>query len=1305
MPCGIRNKPNLILINAGTNDAIQGDDRGGADYVAAAADRMKSMVDDIWSLGDPDAVIILSTLLPQSDSHHNDYANTINTGLRSLVQTKQAAGQHIQLAEMSPINNNGGATFYMEVGDLTDGIHPRHDTYPKMAAIWTAAINRVIEKGWIKDPVDNEGSNAGGVCIPAQSDFRGPIQTQRGSGADDGTYTHSSTQWSTSNHESWVGDDSILKQFHYAQLTNPGNADRGAELDELIRVLDPDQRGDGLPYEIDVKSQCLNRGVRWGDINNDGLDDFICLNLEGNMYASINKGGNPPTFEYIGQIYTGMDWAPQERIRLGDIDGDGRLDYCAINDIGDIYCWRNGGSGDAPEYWQGMVGGAPTFEHKGMPGIEGVHLLDINGDFKADWVYLFEDGSTRIFINQRGSKDDGGKLKPYWIEATNGARGFPDDPDMNQDHAKFGRITGGDPGHQDYVHVVETSAVANGKTTWSYTFDVFKNTGSGGTKVKGDGVHYCDMFGRGHDDYLWVWSYGGVELFENTQNPPAWTTHGEIINVNRDRKSLHFGDWDGDGLCDILAVDKHTGNVDMWKNTWTSGQASPTFEYRAGIVTGSKCTEGWGVGTFDLGLRFADIDGDGRVDYLCMEEDGRTYGYLNTVNGLTYSKQFKFSEGFDRANHRFADVNGDGKADFLWVDKFTGEVRLWLNGGPQDTGGSTFFWDKQPTPWLAANDFPADRGANIYFAKMGATGRADVIRNMPRTDIAWTWFNECDGGGNVGNGPDDGAPSDPRLPAYSDGLDNGGSGGGGTDPGDGSTIGLTLLTIEAASTIVHMPLDASSLAYDVLTSSTCPATKRADDFTVACLVSTATSLLRDVNMVSTLTELYRGNPIPGTLADLTNVPKYTLETINSAFVDGLPAAANFLKADETDLSITELIWLYYTIMDTAARYLNLHATDYTAFSTARVGNMELTCPPVEDVPCEHTLCVGGDDAVCTGFLKNCACDRQRCTVQYSETEWWPFCGMTTCAPVDSNGLCMAEGKYNKCPCAGDAFTEQLTWYSASDLSQIWLGPNAGGSGPDTRVCYKKGDDTHTPRTNDRNNWKFMEQSVLDTNIDTFCNDFGSINGGGEGGSVTTFNSGSMNEAVLSLEYAEGTTLSVDECKANFKQLSADCDYSSVANQFNWKWGGEFFHEGVTYIIDPRFTRVPVRHDPDTDWWRVGDGTHSWNNGRTVAEGDPRLGANGQPLDMVILIQCIHHLAFLDWNNGAPQDCANGLVDLSGSGTVVYNSWSTCWQQTWQMLAWQFLEEDALCGYSNHQGGAAGPSGAHCWMGVNCWDGV
>jgi hypothetical protein len=44
----------------------------------------------------------------------------------------------------------------------------------------------------------------------------------------------------------------------------------------------------------------------------------------------------------------------------------------------------------------------------------------------------------------------------------------------------------------------------------------------------------------------------------------------------------------------------------------TAGKPYPTFNDPV-RVTGALCNQGWGVGLYDLGLRFADIDGDGRV--------------------------------------------------------------------------------------------------------------------------------------------------------------------------------------------------------------------------------------------------------------------------------------------------------------------------------------------------------------------------------------------------------------------------------------------------------------------------------------------------------------------------------------------------------------------------------------------------------------------------------------------------------------------------------------------------------------------
>lgn len=72
-----------------------------------------------------------------------------------------------------------------------------------------------------------------------------------------------------------------------------------------------------------------------------------------------------------------------------------------------------------------------------------------------------------------------------------------------------------------------------------------------------------------------------------------------------------------------------------------------------------ECEYKRGIGLEDLAVRFADLTGNGRADYLCLHPDGTVKGYLHEDNGdMTWRGQLKFSEGKDRANLRFADVNG-----------------------------------------------------------------------------------------------------------------------------------------------------------------------------------------------------------------------------------------------------------------------------------------------------------------------------------------------------------------------------------------------------------------------------------------------------------------------------------------------------------------------------------------------------------------------------------------------------------------------------------------------------------------------
>ena len=121
LDCSIGQKPNLVLINAGTNDCLQGDSRGGLPFVQGTYDRMKTLVDKLFSQIDG-TTILLSTLLVNGNGQANSYVSVANEGYRRLVREYIAQGKKIALAEM----NNGFITL-ADIG--SDGTHPTNFGY------------------------------------------------------------------------------------------------------------------------------------------------------------------------------------------------------------------------------------------------------------------------------------------------------------------------------------------------------------------------------------------------------------------------------------------------------------------------------------------------------------------------------------------------------------------------------------------------------------------------------------------------------------------------------------------------------------------------------------------------------------------------------------------------------------------------------------------------------------------------------------------------------------------------------------------------------------------------------------------------------------------------------------------------------------------------------------------------------------------------------------------------------------------------------------------------------------------------
>ncbi len=281
-------------------------------------------------------------------------------------------------------------------------------------------------------------------------------------------------------------------------------------------------------------------------------------------------------------------------------------------------------------------------------------------------------------------------------------------------------------------------------------------------------------------DYVWVHSTGYMRIYESRggtfpSEPPYWSwnyvfwTASDYLGREIDRRDLHLADWDGDGLCDIIYVNPDTGYMDgLWLNKYRTTRDLTTSANwvrvnNAGPRGGNApCPERRGVGIYDLAVRFADIDGNGRSDYLCIEKDGRTWGYLNNNDGgLTYISQFKKTEGKDRANIRWVDVNGDGRDDFLWVDKFNGDGAVWYNRGATPASGSAFTWDPKGSVYQGAL-----QGSCEHFPDLDGNGRADLHAVDSVENTAVTWFNVCPGEHGTDNGDDSNTLTAPSTSSW-----------------------------------------------------------------------------------------------------------------------------------------------------------------------------------------------------------------------------------------------------------------------------------------------------------------------------------------------------------------------------------------------------------------------------------------------------------------------------------------------------------------------------------------------------------
>lgn len=204
-------------------------------------------------------------------------------------------------------------------------------------------------------------------------------------------------------------------------------------------------------------------------------------------------------------------------------------------------------------------------------------------------------------------------------------------------------------------------------------------------------------------------------------------THADLNNDGihpNDAGYKIIGDVFNDGVEE--AIGAGWVNAPVAKAGTCAGGTRDPIWYNIGAIGG-------GAGYAGADIQFADINGDGRADFLGVNPaNGAVSAYLNggpnPAGGWIWYPLGQIASGESNSSSyvRFADINGDHRADYLVVDKATGAVTAWLNGGPNQVGGPIWL----PQGQIASGTLNSGNAASnlIDFADITCTGRADYLQ-------------------------------------------------------------------------------------------------------------------------------------------------------------------------------------------------------------------------------------------------------------------------------------------------------------------------------------------------------------------------------------------------------------------------------------------------------------------------------------------------------------------------------------------------------------------------------------------------
>lgn len=290
------------------------------------------------------------------------------------------------------------------------------------------------------------------------------------------------------------------------------------------------------------------------------------------FYAGLDQAYSAGTARASVTSNTAGESGGLGRVRYADFDGDGRADYITINQDGSVHVWLNKG-GDGHGGWQdyGQVATGATTD----PGR--VRLADFDGDGRADYEVINPDGSVHVWLNKGGDGHGG------WQDLGIVATGLTTDAGR----VKLADFDG--DGRADYAVVNPDGSVRVFLNKGGDGHGGWQDLGQVATGLTTDAgrVRLADFDGDGRADYAVIDPGGAVRVWLNRGGDTGggWVALGQVATgLTTDQDRVQFADFDGGGNADYIRTDPPSNAATVY--TWNGGDGHGSWIGLGQVATG-----------------------------------------------------------------------------------------------------------------------------------------------------------------------------------------------------------------------------------------------------------------------------------------------------------------------------------------------------------------------------------------------------------------------------------------------------------------------------------------------------------------------------------------------------------------------------------------------------------------------------------------------------------------------------------------------------------------------------------------------